>query len=62
MEFSYENIKIGYLVGYRTVAFICDGDREKIKVKSDEIPNEKLKFVKNSKFSDKFKALFKKGW
>lgn len=59
---KYENVEIGYLIGYKTVAFICDGDKKKFKVKSETIPNEKLNFVKDSKFSDKLKTLFKKGW
>lgn len=62
MEFSYGNIEIGHLIGFKTVAFICDGDKKDFKVKSDNVPNEKLDFVKDSKFSDKLKALFKKGW
>ena len=62
MGFSYENIEIGLLDGYKTVAFICNGDKKNFKIKSDAIPNEKLKFVKDSKFSDKLKNLFKESW
>lgn len=62
MEFSYENIEMGNLIGFRTIAFVCDGDKNYFKVKSDEVSNEKLDFVKDSKFSDKLKTLFKKDW
>ena len=36
MEFSYENIEIGYLVECSSLGLICNGDTEKIEVEHYE--------------------------